>query len=134
MKYKPGDKVRIKSFDWYIANECGGLIMCDGITFHERMIKLCGKELTIDLVYTNDEGTSLYIMKEPETQWRFTDSMIEGLVEEKPQETMVSLDKVCSWIDDVDISKYLSCIFSGAVNISFKSNDFIRDLKKSMEE
>lgn len=134
MKYKPGDKVKIKSFDWYIANECGGLVICDGITFHERMIKLCGKELTIDLVYTNDEGTSLYIMKEPETQWRFTDGMIEGLVEEGPQEKMVSLEKVCSWINDVDISKYLSCIFSGAVNISFISDNFIRDLKKTMEE
>ena len=100
MKYKPGDKVKIKSFDWYIANECGGLIMCDGITFHERMIKLCGKELTIDLVYTNDEGTSLYIMKEPETQWRFTDSMIEGLAEEEPQEKMVSLDDVCRFLDE----------------------------------
>lgn len=48
MKYKPGDKVKIKSFDWYIANECGGLIMCDGLALHERMTEWCGKELTID--------------------------------------------------------------------------------------
>jgi hypothetical protein len=99
MKYKTGDKVKIKSFDWYIANECGGLVTCDGIIFHERMARLCGKELTIDLVYTNDEGTSLYIMKEPETQWRFTDGMIEGLVEVEPQEKMVSLDKACEYLE-----------------------------------
>ena len=93
MKYKPGDKVRIKSIDWYNANECGGSLMCDGISFHESMIELCGKELTIDLVYTNDEGVSLYIMKEPKIQWRFTDSMIEGLTNVEPDERMVSLDK-----------------------------------------
>lgn len=133
MKYKPGDKVRIKSLDWYKANECSGHVMCDGLAFLEMMTEWCGEELTIDLIYTDERGSG-YIMKEPKIQWRFTDSMIEGPVKEEPQETMVSLDKVCSWIDDVDISKYLSCIFSGAVNISFKSNDFIRDLKKSMEE
>ena len=94
MKYKAGDKVKIKSLDWYKANECSGRVMCDGIAFQGMMTEWCGKELTIDLVYTNDEGRSLYIMKEPETQWRFTDSMIEDLVEEVPQEKMVSLDKV----------------------------------------
>lgn len=98
MKYKPGDKVRIKSLEWYKANECSGLVECDGIIFHERMIKLCGKELTIDLVYTNDEGTSLYIMKEPETQWRFTDGMIEGLADE-PQEKMISLNDACEYLE-----------------------------------
>lgn len=92
MKYKPGDKVKIKSLKWYKANECSGRVMCDGIAFDEKMTEWCGEELTIDLVYTNDEGRSLYIMKEPETQWRFTDSMIEGLANE-PQEKMVSLDK-----------------------------------------
>lgn len=134
MKYKPGDKVKIKSFDWYIANECGGLIMCDGITFHERMIKLCGKELTIDLVYTNDEGTSLYIMKEPETQWRFTDSMIEGLVEEKPQETMVSLDDVCemlySMLTTQDINDYDYVTAPAYDDVV----DFVEDFRKAMEE
>ena len=44
------------------------------------------------------------------------------------------IEKACKWIDDVHISKYLSCIFSGAANISFISDDFIRDFKKAMEE
>ena len=97
MKYKPGDKVKIKSLDWYKANECSGRVICDGLALHERMTEWCGKELTIDLVYTNDEGIPLYIMKEPKTQWRFTDGMIEGLANE-PQEKMVSLDKVCEML------------------------------------
>ena len=64
------------------------------------------------------------------------ESFAEGAewADEHPKEGMISLDKVCSWIDNVDIGKYLSCLFSGTVNISFLSNDFIRDLKKAMEE
>lgn len=64
------------------------------------------------------------------------ESFIEGAewADEYPKEGMVDLEKVCRWIDNVDISKYLSCLFSGTVNISFLSNDFIRDLKKAMEE
>jgi hypothetical protein len=99
MKYKPGDKVRIKSIDWYKTAALEGRVMCEGIAFSEMMIEWCGKELTIDLICTNDEGNSLYIMKEPKIQWRFTDSMIEGLANE-PQEKMVSLETVCKWIED----------------------------------
>jgi hypothetical protein len=136
MKYKTGDKVKIKSFDWYIANECGGLVECDGIIFHERMIKLCGKELTIDLVYTNDEGTSLYIMKEPETQWRFTDSMIEGLADEEvaPQEKMVSLDKVCDTLYDMLHDQWIN---DGAMVGTWAYEnmvDFVGDFCKRLEE
>ena len=133
MKYKPGDKVKIKSFDWYIANECGGLVICDGITFHERMIKLCGKELTIDLVYTNDEGTSLYIMKEPETQWRFTDGMIEGLADE-PQEKMVSLDKVCDLLYDVLHDQYIGDQKMVGTWSYENVETFVEDFRKTLEE
>ena len=133
MKYKPGDKVKIKSFDWYIANECGGLIMCDGITFHERMIKLCGKELTIDLVYTNDEGTSLYVMKEPKINWGFTDEMIEGPTDE-PQDKMVSLDEVCdllySMLTTQDINDY-DYVTAPAYDTV---EDFVEDFRKSLNK
>lgn len=92
MKYKPGDKVRIKSLDWYKSNECGGRVMCDGLGFIEMMTEYCGEELTIDFIFTDERGSG-YVMKETKIQWRFTDGMIEGLVNE-PQEKMVSLDKV----------------------------------------
>jgi hypothetical protein len=132
MKYKTGDKVKIKSFDWYIANECGGLVTCDGIIFHERMARLCGKELTIDLVYTNDEGTSLYIMKEPETQWRFTDGMIEGLADEESQEKMISLNDACEWMKNtIDDDVFINC---GSVVKFMSANEFVEYFRKSMEE
>ena len=136
MKYKPGDKVRIKSFDWYNANKDEtGRVMCDYIGFCQEMTKYCGTVLTIMTIGNQDIGSKQkYFMHETDYAWGFTDDMIEGLADEESQEKMVSLKKVCSWIDDVDISKYLSCIFSGVVNISFRSDDFIRDLKKAMEE
>lgn len=137
MKYKPGDKVRIKSLDWYNANKNEtGRVMCDYIGFCKEMAKYCGEVLTIMTIGNQDIGSKQkYFMHETDHPWGFTDEMIEGLTNtEEPQEKMVSLEKVCRWIDNVDISKYLSCIFSGAVNISFISDDFIRDLKKAMLE
>ena len=131
MKYKPGDKVRIKSLDWYKANECSGRVMCDGIAFQGMMTEWCGKELTIDLVYTNDEGRSLYIMKEPETQWRFTDSMIEDLVEEVPQEKMVSLEKVVKYLQSK--LKYSPNI-DGLQIYDTSIEGFVNDLRKTLEE
>ena len=95
MKYKAGDKVKIKSLDWFKANEYGGQGMYDDVLAFLKMTdECCGKELTIDFIFADERGTG-YIMKEPNVfQWRFTDSMIEGLVDEEPQEKMVSLDKV----------------------------------------
>lgn len=132
MKYKPGDKVRIKSLDWYKTNECDGCVICDGLAFLEMMTGWCGKELTIDLVYTNDEGRSLYIMKEPETQWRFTDGMIEGLVAAEPREKMVSLDKACEWLKNtIDDDVFINC---GTVVKFMPANEFVEYFRKSMEK
>jgi hypothetical protein len=94
------------------------------------MIEFCGKTVTI----VAQRDNKYYYIKEDNCLSFWSEDMIEGLADEESQDKMVSLEKVCSWIDDVDISKYLSCIFSGAVNISFISDDFIRDLKKAMLE
>lgn len=82
INYKVGDRVRIKSFDWFKANEYSGQGMYDDVLAFLKMTdECCGKELTIDFIFTDERGTG-YIMKEPNaSQWRFTDSMIECLVE-----------------------------------------------------
>ena len=99
MLYKPGDKVKIKSLDWYETNARDGRVMCDGLGFLGMMTEWCGKELTIDCIFTDERGSG-YIMKEPKIQWRFTDSMIEGPVVEESQEKMVSLEDVCNFLND----------------------------------
>ena len=80
MKYKVGDKVRIKSLDWYNANrndDWGSIELPNG-NFYPSMAKYCGEVLTIIGIHKN----GIYITKEGES-FNWTDEMIEGLVEEK---------------------------------------------------
>lgn len=105
MKYNCGDKVKIKSLDWFNTNKCDGRVMCDGLAFVEFMTEYCGKELTIDYIYTGSDGKQAYVMKEPKTAWRFTDGMIECLVEQ--HEIMVSLSDACSLLYDMLTTQYI---------------------------
>lgn len=60
MKYKVGDKVKIKSLDWYNANKTkGNEVYLEGIVFLQLMSKYCGKVATI--IYACRYGYSLDI-------------------------------------------------------------------------
>lgn len=82
MKYKAGDRVRIKSLDWYNENKNNDnyidLIIDNGSEFNfiEPMIAFCGKVMTI-----LDIGCNYYNMLEDSGEYYWTDDMIEGLVE-----------------------------------------------------
>ena len=81
-KYKIGDRVRIKSLDWYNENKnhCGEipLFKTSGL-FVPDMSRYCNNIMTIkDICY----GTC-YRMKEDFWNYNWTDEMIEGLVEEE---------------------------------------------------
>ena len=76
MKYRAGNKVRIKSLDWY--NENKGMNGLVGL-FTPSMKKLCGMVVTLDSAY-NGKYTAI----ETEAKgYYLDDSMIEGLVEEE---------------------------------------------------
>lgn len=134
MKYKSGDKVRIKSLAWFNTNKCSGHVMCDGLAFVEFMTEWCGQELTIDFIYTDDSGKSGYVMKEPTTHWRFTDGMIEDLVDVEPQKKMVSLDDVCGVLYDMlhelDINDHTMVGTWEYDSVA----DFIKNFRKATEE
>ena len=82
MKYKEGDRVRIKSLDWYTSNKnrigevwtksLGGKYK---ICFDRDMIRYCGMETVIFSVEREN-----YVLQGIPYAW--TDEMIEGLVEE----------------------------------------------------
>ena len=78
MKYKVGDKVRIKSLDWYNkhTNDYGNVV-CGNRCFNSRDKHQCGKIVTIEAVHRD-----CYLVKENNGYWN--DIMIEGLVDEKP--------------------------------------------------
>lgn len=124
MKYKIGDKVKIKSFDWFKANEYSGQGICDVLTFLKMTDECCGKELTIDFIFIDERGTG-YIMKEPKIQWRFTDSMIEGLAD-APQK-MVSLNKVEKYLRENII------LYVYATNLD-QREEWFNNFHKTMEE
>ena len=78
MKYKAGDRVRIKSIDWYNENKDKyGYIDCGSRAFFTKMSNWCGKIATIKEICK----TNCYRLEEYDFDW--TDEMIEGLVEEE---------------------------------------------------
>lgn len=80
LKYKIGDRIRIKSIDWYNENKSKshGTVACGGKYFDYDMREWCGKIMTILEVYK-----TCYIMEEDGAKDLWTDEMIEGLVEEE---------------------------------------------------
>ena len=84
MKYKVGDKVRIKSLDWYNENKDELGLVCykkNGLVypifFSPIMSNFCGEILTIKSVFKNS-----YHMNETGSCEFWTDDMIECKVEE----------------------------------------------------
>ena len=125
MKYKPGDKVKIKSLDWYNANKDEtGRVMCDYIGFCKEMTKYCGEVLTIMTIGNQDIGTKQkYFMHETDHSWGFTDEMIEGLANE-PQEKMISLNDAC---------EYLESVLKPVLGY-YSATEFADTFRKAMEE
>lgn len=80
MKYKVGDRVRIKSIDWYNENkdEHGDIDISHDFTFYADRSKYCGRVFTIDEVFDN-----CYTVKEDNHEYYWADEMIEGLVQDE---------------------------------------------------
>ena len=79
MKYKVGDKVRVKSLEWYNMNKDEfEKIRCNTAYFQPTMSKLCDSILTIKNI---DKFINAYIVEENSYYW--TDDMLEGLAEEE---------------------------------------------------
>ena len=79
MKYKVGDKVIIKSLDWYYENRDKiDQIDCGNVCFARNMATLCGKIVTISSILPMLE---VYRIKEDDGEFNWTDEMIERLVE-----------------------------------------------------
>ena len=93
MRYDIGDKVLIKSIDWYDVNKdhLGEIWFHNGI-FLENMAKYCGKICTIEQV-------TKYGYKLKGIPYDWNDKMIEGLVEKKG-EHISDNDKIIQlWLD-----------------------------------
>ena len=75
--YKVGNKVRVKSLDWYLKNcNSRGNVECShGYSFLEAQSVLCGAILTIDHVW-------FYSYRVAENNFAWTDEMFEYIIED----------------------------------------------------
>ena len=107
MKYNVGDKVRIKSLDWYNENKDeDGDVPCGDFYFVKGMKKFCSEVFTIS--EDVDDG---YLMLEDSYGYVWTDEMIEELVEE-----------------DVDlIPKFGEFSDNEPLDISTMTTDFVKE-------
>lgn len=96
MKYNVGDKVRIKSIDWYNKNknENGSIDFSYYYSFVSPMSKFCGKIATIEKVL-NTLGH--YYIDIDKGIWSWTDDMLEDMVESK--RVKITLPKDCKVSD-----------------------------------
>lgn len=140
MKYKVGDKVRIKSLEWYNSNKDNDgnvplIEMCDALyNFVEDMHCFCGKIVTIHNVCHR----GYYDIKEDDCCWYWTDEMIECLFEPittNEYTKMVSLDRIVEYLDS---ELYTTCDYFGNVQTasrdSINKKEFIEKLCKAMED
>lgn len=75
MKYKVGDKVRVKSIYWYNSNkDSAGYVHCGNDSFILDMSEMCGKEVTIEKILSSGK----YNIKE--FGWNWTNEMFEDPV------------------------------------------------------
>lgn len=133
MRYRKGDRVRVKSLEWYYANknsECA-VIFDNFRIFDESMSEFCGKVVTIDAYIPRG---NYYDIKEDGKVNFWADDMFEGLAIEESQENMVSLDDVCGALYDMlhelDINDHTMVGTWEYDNVA----DFIKDFRKRLKE
>ena len=104
MKYKSGDTVKIKSYQWYNTNKdsSGNVHDCKMI-FNSTMSIYCGNEMTIEEV---DEEGQFYYLYEDILAYKWTDDMFEDEDLEFQRAIAKSVDE-CLWEvnDEIDVYK-----------------------------
>lgn len=125
-KYKIGDKVRVKSLDWYHHNKDGSYCVNIGDKkprFTYGMSKYCGHVLTVDDL-TEYDGE--YYMIEDDGIYTWTDEMFEGVVEDKSDIVDVDSEFDSPMEDDCRIDDFQDDNEMGDV-----VNDYVHRLKNN---
>ncbi len=112
MKHKVGDKVRIKSIDWYNENKDDETYFSvDGIYFIPGMSEYCGKEATITEIDECEEAFRINIDKGK--YW-----YNEGMIEETPDSTSDTFQNIAD-----TIRKIAEIIRKDNIGLSVKEQD-----------
>lgn len=90
MKYKVGDRVKIKSREWYEENKIGDSIDLGGRRFNKYMASYCGREAIITDVSEGWEKGYRYAIDIDNGEYSWDDDMIECLVLDNAEKTQIS--------------------------------------------
>ena len=122
MRYKRGDRVKIKSLDWYNDNkDQHGRVACGYHVFTEDMSKFCGCTMIICNI------TNLGVMTMGGNASYWTDEMIEGIAVDLQEDKMVSLNKVEKYLRENII------LYVWATNVD-QREEWFNNFHKAMEE
>ena len=120
MRFKVGDRVRIKSLDWYNENkdEYGTIIFSTesgDYSFTKEDVRFCGRVVTIAY-----EGEGHYLIAEDDRMYFWIDEMIEGLVEEENKPNFKVGDEVR--IKGTDIGGTIESVIRGQLIVNSKGS------------
>ena len=122
MRYKRGDRVKIKSLDWYNKNkDQHGRVACGYQVFTEDMSKFCG----CTMIVCNRTNLGVMTMGGSASYW--TDEMIEGIAVELQEDKMVSINKVEKYLRENII------FYVWATNVD-QREEWFNNFRKTMEE
>ena len=132
LKYKVGDKVLIKSIDWYNKNKdkYGTIYTSNGFCFCDDMTKHCGEIMKIiDIIVDPKDSNQGYYIMDNVKKW--TDEMIEGLVEEEcPQDFIEKYCNSCGTQRCDRTKEYLhGCPYYNAYMCIKQNNDIEEETK-----
>ena len=121
MKYSKGDKVRVKSIDWYnqmlsipnkkvwqnkLSEDYVG-IWCGSQIFYKDMCVFCDKVMTIRGIVED----SYYIMEEDNCGYKFTDDMLSDSIMPKfrKDDRVETHDGLFGYIEDIEYDGVRNC-------------------------
>ena len=138
MKYKVGDKVRVKSLDWYNENrDKNGVVMSGSIPFIYEMSVYCGNEYEIETIF-ND--SSCYLKKLGSCS--FDESFLEPISAEpvslryntnKPKWSLMDYESIEDMLRVLAYGRHKYSIFADENGVEHKGVDITPEQAATME-
>lgn len=128
MKFKVGDKVRVKSLDWYNENKKhDGVVMIGNYNFYQEMSEYCGMTAIItDMASPNTrQKGGFYLLDIDEGRWSWEDCMLEDELETENKDVIkkIEVDKTFK-IKKGDIFQCIKDVVMNDGVIDYKKGSF----------
>lgn len=126
IKFKPGETVQVKDYDWYSDNQCSGNVYfaSASTSFISEMSAWCGKILTIKSIEITAFG-EYYLVEENHFAW--VDEMLEDSIanEKNADKDDINIDGILKLIDIGDGMKKIIVNKDYELMIDPKGDSFV---------